>query len=365
MKERIVGIDFLKILSMLMVVLLHVLSQGGIMSNTVPFSCKYYLSNFMEISSYCAVNCYALISGYTLFKPKVNYSGIINLWFEVLFYNLLITAIFCIFMPQVIVPRHFILMLGPVSFGNYWYFSAYFAMYFFIPAMNFVIEHMGKADVGKMVMAIFLVLSFLPWASEKGLFAMNNGYSTIWLMALYLVGAYIKKYDIGKEIKLIWPIAGYFLCVIIVAAYKFAASYQNFSRTGELLDGRLWLNYTSPFILFAAVFLLLICLKIDIQADCVKKIIATCSVSSFSVYLLHTHSLIWEHVFPDSFASIDKLPTLYFVPLILLSCVGIYAVSVPIDLVRIKLFKLLTINKLAIFLDEKWSSWFNRIFSKV
>jgi hypothetical protein len=49
---------------MLMVVVLHILGQGGVLKTARPLSVEYEIAWFLEILCYCAVNCYALISGY-------------------------------------------------------------------------------------------------------------------------------------------------------------------------------------------------------------------------------------------------------------------------------------------------------------
>ena len=78
-KYRKSGIELLRILSMCMVVILHTLVQGGILRNSSLFSMEYELGWLMEISCFCAVNCYALITGYVMCKSKVKYHKIILL----------------------------------------------------------------------------------------------------------------------------------------------------------------------------------------------------------------------------------------------------------------------------------------------
>lgn len=77
--KRNYGIDALKIVSMFMIVILHTLGHGGILSSVSIFSGKYYAAWLMEIAAYCAVNCYALISGYVGINSKYRYSKIISL----------------------------------------------------------------------------------------------------------------------------------------------------------------------------------------------------------------------------------------------------------------------------------------------
>ena len=66
--KRNYGIDLLRMILMLMVVILHVLGHGGVLDATTPLSAKYCVSWLIESFAYCAVNCYALISGYVYFN---------------------------------------------------------------------------------------------------------------------------------------------------------------------------------------------------------------------------------------------------------------------------------------------------------
>ena len=52
------GVDLLRILSMFMVVVLHVLGQGGILVAQVPFDYGWVLCWTLESACFCAVNCF-------------------------------------------------------------------------------------------------------------------------------------------------------------------------------------------------------------------------------------------------------------------------------------------------------------------
>ena len=81
--NRNFGIDLLIIISMPMVVILHVLGQGGVLESTKLFSPNYMITWFLEIAAYCAVNCYALISGYVGYESKHKFSNLFHLLFHV------------------------------------------------------------------------------------------------------------------------------------------------------------------------------------------------------------------------------------------------------------------------------------------
>ena len=81
------GLDLLRMVAMLMVVVLHILGKGGVLSACEPLSGQYELLWLLEIAAYCACNCYALISGYVIVDSKFRYSSIIALWLRIAFYT--------------------------------------------------------------------------------------------------------------------------------------------------------------------------------------------------------------------------------------------------------------------------------------
>lgn len=98
MKERNQGVEILRVLSMYMVVLLHILVQGGVLRNAYNGSAQYWISWFIEILCYGAVNIFALISGYVSYNTtSIKIDRLVKFWMQILFYTILITAFFGLF----------------------------------------------------------------------------------------------------------------------------------------------------------------------------------------------------------------------------------------------------------------------------
>ena len=81
--NRNYGIDLLRIVSMFFIIILHTLGQGGIVKNTISTTPQFRYAWALEIIAYCAVDIFALISGYVSYTDKEkkhkNYLEIINL----------------------------------------------------------------------------------------------------------------------------------------------------------------------------------------------------------------------------------------------------------------------------------------------
>ena len=88
-QQRNYGIELLRIIAMFMIVSLHTLGQGGILASVTPNSPQFHIAWILEIACFCAVNIYALISGYVLSDKPFRLSRLINLRLQLLLYRLL------------------------------------------------------------------------------------------------------------------------------------------------------------------------------------------------------------------------------------------------------------------------------------
>lgn len=62
--KRNYGIDLLRIVSMFMVVFLHILGGGGVLELDSLSGASYWTAWTLKTASYCAVDIFAIISGY-------------------------------------------------------------------------------------------------------------------------------------------------------------------------------------------------------------------------------------------------------------------------------------------------------------
>ncbi|MBE6637428.1 MAG: acyltransferase, partial [Ruminococcaceae bacterium] len=199
--ERNYGIDLLRMLAMFMVALLHVLGQGGILSSYGKDGSflKYEIVWLLEIAAYGAVNCYALISGYVGIKAKHKLSGLISLTLQTTFYTVLITLLFKLFRPETVATMDIVKAFFPFAFKHYWYFSAYFCLFFFLPFLDKLLLSLSKVQLKRMIGLLVLVFSLLPTIFMRDLFLVNGGYSALWLAILYLIGGALRLLDVGQN----------------------------------------------------------------------------------------------------------------------------------------------------------------------
>lgn len=147
MKTRNYGIDFLRMISMIMIVMLHTLGHGGILRSVSFLSVHYQIAWLLEVIAFGAVNTYAMISGFVSVDSHFKISNILILWLQVLFYGILINTVFFFLLPESRNTSGWIQALFPVTRKEYWYFTAYAGVFFLSPIhQSDVSESLRKAN---------------------------------------------------------------------------------------------------------------------------------------------------------------------------------------------------------------------------
>lgn len=372
-EERNRGIDLLRIISMLMIVTLHTLGHGGILDATERFSVNYGIAWFLETMVTCAVNCYALISGYVGIRARFQYSNIVYLWFQVMLYSVLGSVIgyFCLH-GEFLKKRDLFMAFFPVTYGKYWYFKAYFAMFFFIPFLNFIIHNLRREQARNLIAVIVMLFSVFPTIAGKDLFGTGNGYSALWLAALYLIGGYISKYRVRIFNKRSHLWKAYAACVLFTWGWKLLLDYVKIRLELEILteriqiyyDGMTFLQYTSPTMLAASVVLLLWFANIGDMNQIVKRLVVFAAPAAFGVYLIHDNSLIRESLMINAFAGLGECVPPVMTGGIVLAVFGIFLLCLFIDRIRLWLFTKLKVKQRSEMLVRFWCQAWEILFPK-
>jgi surface polysaccharide O-acyltransferase-like enzyme len=340
MKERNYGIDSLKSVSMLMVVVLHVLGVGGILLAISVRNTSNNSAWILETANICAVNCFGLVSGYVLSRGHYRRSRLLSLWIRVVFESLLVTAAFAVFLPGSVKIHDWILAFTPVVHEEFWYFTAYFALFFFVPYINKMISVLSKKELITLALSVVFVFTILGNVTHKDVLHMQGGYSFLWITCLYVIGACLRNIEIEDKINKYWYLAAYFLCVVsswcIMEIFQFQEA----------------VNYESPLVLLAAVLLLMFFRRLEFKSTASHKIISMLARTSFGVYIIHTNPLIWNNLLAGHFVHYTKLPIPLTFVAVILTAIAIYAVCTLADWLVEKFFKLVRIDLLEAAFDR-------------
>lgn len=361
MEKRNYNIDLFRIIAAFLVTVLHVLGQGGILKSASPTEINYWIAWFLEICAYCAVNCFALISGYVMVNKTVKAKNMLSLWFQILFYSLLFTTLFFVFLPESRSIKKLLVAFIPILGQQWWYVSSYFALCLFIPFLNKTINNISQQTYKKILLLILFVICCIDCVVPKDAFSLNGGYSAIWLMIVYLFGAYIRKYDICEKITSLKCVVGFFLMIVLTFASKITISFFTKSFLGQVKFDNTFISYISITILLSAIFLFLFCLKIKIN-NLASKLICFLSPAALGIYLIHVHPLVFNFLIKDAFVSFVIKSPIAMILCVILASLAIFVSCAIIELLRIQIFKLIKVSKLSEIIARKINDFYLRVF---
>ena len=332
------GIDLLRMTAMLMVVVLHILGKGGVLG-AAPFpSVRAGAAWLLEAAAYCAVDCYALVSGYV--GGRHRWADLAALWLRVAFYTVGITAAFALLLPGSVSGDNWLRAVCPVLFNQYWYVTAYFCLFCFLPLLEPAVRAMSRRQLGGTAAGLTVLLSLLPTVFQRDAFGTQAGYHGLWLMAVYVVGAYFGRYGFPQWLKGFRALLGYGVLTGLTWAVKVVCG------SGALLQ------YTSPTVLGAGVCLLALFQGLHLPGW-LRRTVAFAAPLSFSVYLIHAQPLVWKYLIADRFASFAS----HSAPGLALRVVGtalaIYVACSLLDLPRAALFRSLRVKDRLRLLEDR------------
>lgn len=336
--NRNYGIDLLRILSMVMVLMLHVLGAGGILGNAAPSSGNYATAWLLETAAYGAVNCYALISGFVGYRSKVKYANLALLWIQVVLVSVTVHLGFWIADPTAVDGTTLLRAFFPVINDYGWYFTCYFALFFFMPLLNHVITTMREKDLKILCATVIGALSILGTAATKDIFQLKDGYSVIWLAALYLLGGCVSRFGWFGKIKKRYLILIYVGSTVLAWGTKLILENNDLPWLKQFTYSEVLIRYKSPAILVASMALLLLFSAVK-PPKFLKYVINFLAPAAFGVYIIHMHPQLWNRIIVGKFASLATEDPWLMILMVLGAVLLLYLGFSLIDLIRHALFR--------------------------
>lgn len=354
--ERKMNIELLRILSMLMILLHHYVAHGGLI-DIKGITINRFIGEFFYIGGKLGVVIFVLISGYFLIDSKFKIKKLLKLFFEVLFYSIIIYGILIISGNVEFSAEKFIKALLPISYNQYWFVTCYIGLYLFSPFINKLINNINKTQYKNLLVVCLISFVILPMLTPKGS-GFYNEFS--YFIFLYLISGYQKKYGfkfIDKKKKcviLMLSMTGLMLGVSVISTYM----SQYISAFEKAI---LYLDRSNSFtILTLALSIFGIFLRLNINKN---KIISQLAKCSFAVYLIHDNvnfkNIMWNNIFKTNHF-IDKNPIILVIH-IFTTAIAIYLFSTIIETIRVYLIEK-PMGKIKI---KKLENIFNRIDKKM
>lgn len=359
--KRNYGIDLLRIVSMVMIVTLHVIRQGGIFDAAQPGTPDYIAAWIIEALCIGAINLYAMISGFVgVNSKKARFYKLITMWLQVEFYCVISTIIVYCVSKEPFDFASLINRLSPVSTETYWYFTSYFIMFFFTPFYNKLLFVLSSRQLKYLGVIIFVFSSLWPTVWQTDLMRVNRGYSFLWLSLLYVLGGIARKLELHKKVNGSVMTAIFILLMLAGACFRFASESFGWS----IADNNLLICYYSVNVVVGTFCLFLAAARMNIKRKTAKKVIKALSPLTFGVYIIHTSEYVWKYVLEGAFKSYANLDTFVMVLAVIGTALGIYLVCSAVDAARLALFKLIKVENFAKAIELRIRSAANRIFDK-
>lgn len=345
MKKRIASIELLRILAMMMVVMLHYLSKGDLLTPlTEEFDAGSYIAWFLEAFSIVAVNVYMLISGYFLVESGFKLKRLAQLVCQVLFYSLLIPLVLLavgILQPQQVTVYRLLQYVLPGQMAHYWFITAYLIMYLFSPVLAAGAKGMSQRQLRNTIILLLLFFSVSKSVLPVQLVTDNQGYDGLWFICVFLVAAYMRLYGIpflqkGRRAALCYLGS----CVLIYGlALGVRLFYLKTGRLGNFIHAPYEYNHILN--LFAAVSLFYAFSQWKLSGEkALGKVVLRVAPYTLGVYLLHEHVEL-RTLWPHWLGADSQYSPWALAPRAVCSVLAVFAVGILVDMARGALFSLI------------------------
>lgn len=326
--QRRSNIELLRVISMLMVLLVH--ADGGCLQlpsingdlSTAGIRDVWRLS--VESVAIIGVNCFTMISGY--FGIKLSFKRIGRFLFQCLFYSLLIFLIFSALFPKVFSWEAFGRSFLVLSKTDLWYVPAYFALMLLSPVLNAGLESLSRRNY---VIFLLLFVSFNLWCGWHWGGSFNpTGYTVVQLVMIYSIARFLSLHVDRDRIRgrRGWLIAVYFVslaCVFLSSLF---------------LATNLAFAYNSPFVLVNSVSFFMLFLTFDFSS----RIVNYAAKSAFAAYLIHKNPLVWVRIMkPEVIGAWGSMSLVFFSLYVVAVVIGFYLLAMVVDPLRRKFSSLL------------------------
>ena len=365
--KRNSNFELMRIVSMAFIVLWHIIMHGTVLSNCTNPAIKMILE-FIMFLIIIHVNSFVLLSGYFQSKSKFKLSKLLHIFFEVVFYSLLI---FIICVKLGIVDNYSIVTIfnniSLSSLNNYWFIKMYLVTYVLSDFINKFINRLTRGEFKSFLILSFILLSVIPFITGYKV-VWNDGFTFFNFIYLYMIGAYLRMYPLKEtyHFKLMSK-NGYMLLLIMsftsLALINYLINHVALEMNGmsnifsELSSrvGASYFDYATPFVMIGTILYFEFFKTLDFNNKFINKV----ATYTFGVYLIHDNELVRNNIY--KFIGIDSnIPFGYSIFIkILLALVLIYIVCTIIDFIRECLFKLI----LKIPFITKIKNWFKNFVS--
>ena len=239
----------------------------------------------------------------------------------------------------------------PIRSGAYWFVTDYLGLILVAPFLGKAAKALSYRQYIRLLAVIILVgtnfIGGYPLGDSMG---GNMGYSLIWFVCLFMIGAFIRLH--GNKI----PSYNYLKFYLITGGFVFIYFViRQFIKMGFSFEGLKYedLHYNSfPAILAFLLFIWFKCKKI--QNNNLTSFLVKIAPYTFGVYLIHNNRFVSSHLWNAIPNNIHNSYYTFFAAFAI--CVTIFILCIIIDYVRDKLFKISGAHNFILLLSNQFDN---------
>lgn len=317
--QRSSNFELYRIIVMFMIICHHYVVNSGLSdvlrnNPTSAHSMFYFLFGAWGKTG---INCFVLITGYFMCKSNITLRKFLKLYLQVIFYNIIIDAIFIGLGYAPFNPWLTIYRFLPFTHVHSWFFvDCYLLFWLLIPFLNILVHNMTKRQHKLLIFLLLFIYTGLE--TLPGCIVVMNYVS--WFSVLYFISSYLRLYPTTLFNKTkTWGIATCALLVIACAdIVRLKGDLHHVSDSNAIFA---LLISVSSFLFFKN-------LRIP-----QSKIINAIASTTFGILLIHANSnTMWEFLWHDTVDCVGHYSaTLWYAPL---SVLAIFMVCSLIDYIR-------------------------------
>lgn len=342
--KRNANMDLLRMISMMMVTMLHALGKSDLlpfMGSDVPVN--GWIAWVLEVLSVSAVNIFMLISGYFLISSKFKFGRMVEIVLQTFVYSAGVFVFFLLlgkFPAEDMNVYNLLRYFLPIHMETYWFISAYVIIYLLLPLITSGVRAMSEKQF-KGVILWLLVFECVAKSILPVRLAMDDkGYSFLWYLTLFLVGAWIRLYGfkVMKTARRGWFV--FFISTILILAEIFILS-QIQARTGRLTEmTTVPLEYNHILVFLSALGIFAAFLHAKPLGEKFGRAVSLLSPYCLGVYLLQ-ESPVMRYVWQDWFGLREAMeqPVPVFLLQVLSAVIAMFVLGICVDVLRSALFR--------------------------
>jgi hypothetical protein len=359
------GIELLKIVGILLIILSHVIQTLQMKSGDVPYSdyvidtsvatqsVRVLILHFLSFSGQFGNWLFFLCSAWFLTDSKYSKKNkitflIINVWLV----SFIILFVATILRPEIIGIKIIIQCLFPTIWSNNWYLTAYILIYAAHPFLNIIINKLPQHSLFALSATMITIYTGINFLKDS----FFSSKIIVWI-AVYFAVAYVKRYMPGFSDNLKANIVLFTVALFCHIALIMATNFVGLRVSAFSNQMNHWLNISNPMLITMAAALFNIMRNIHFTSRAINYT----SGLSLLIYIIHENILVRTYFRPFLWHFIyNHYGYNHLFALTFAYTAGIFAVSAVLAAVYS-----LTIEKAVIKISDSLTALISKIYHKI